>query len=148
MMVKTSRTTFRVTTTDEGFADLLADEADIVMALREIRPEERARAEEAGMGDMTGAATVRDVDGNLLHEFASDKGGFIAGIERVIERAGLDAHNTLGGPGEQGLEWWRSGCSKRRKKRELEPTTLLVRALYVDFSWVAEVTFSHHCVPG
>ena len=45
---------FRVTNTDEGFADLLADEADIVMSLREIRPDERARAREAGLGDMTG----------------------------------------------------------------------------------------------
>lgn len=45
---------FRVTNTDEGFADLLADEADVVMALREIRPDERQRAREAGMGDMTG----------------------------------------------------------------------------------------------
>lgn len=45
---------FRVTNTDEGFADLLANEADIVMALREIRPDEQQRAEEAGMGDMTG----------------------------------------------------------------------------------------------
>ena len=45
---------FRVTNTDEGFADLLADEADIVMSLREIRPDERNRAREAGMGDMTG----------------------------------------------------------------------------------------------
>lgn len=44
---------FRITTTDEGFADLLADEADVVLALREIRPDERARAREAGMGDMT-----------------------------------------------------------------------------------------------
>lgn len=44
---------FRITTTDEGFADLLADEADVVMALREIRPEERSRAREAGMGDLT-----------------------------------------------------------------------------------------------
>ncbi|NDW46470.1 phosphate ABC transporter substrate-binding/OmpA family protein [Ruegeria sp. PrR005] len=44
---------FRVTTTDEGFADLLADEADLVMALREIRPEERRRALELGLGDMT-----------------------------------------------------------------------------------------------
>ena len=34
-----------VTNTDEGFADLLADDADIVMALREIRPEELTRAE-------------------------------------------------------------------------------------------------------
>lgn len=40
-------------TTDEGFADLLANDADIVMALREIRPEERQRARNAGMGDMT-----------------------------------------------------------------------------------------------
>ncbi|QUJ76225.1 substrate-binding domain-containing protein [Sulfitobacter albidus] len=45
---------FRATNTDEGFADLLADEADIVMSLREIRPEERQRAREAGLGDMTG----------------------------------------------------------------------------------------------
>lgn len=46
--------TFRVTNTDEGFADLLADEADIVMALREIRLPENNRAKEAGLGDLTG----------------------------------------------------------------------------------------------
>lgn len=45
---------FRATNTDEGFADLLADEADIVMALREIRPDERMNARDAGMGDLTG----------------------------------------------------------------------------------------------
>ena len=45
---------FRATNTDEGFADLLADEADIVMALREIRPKERSNARDAGMGDLTG----------------------------------------------------------------------------------------------
>ena len=45
---------FRASNTDEGFADLLADEADIVMALREIRPEERILARDAGMGDLTG----------------------------------------------------------------------------------------------
>ncbi len=50
---------FRVTNTDEGFADLLADEADIVMSLREIRPDERARAREAGLGDMTGVNRSR-----------------------------------------------------------------------------------------
>ena len=53
------RFTFRVTNTDEGFADLLANEADVVMALREIRPEERMRALEAGMGDMTGRSRSR-----------------------------------------------------------------------------------------
>lgn len=45
---------FRVTNTDEGFADLLADEADIVMSLREIRPSENDLAQEAGMGDLQG----------------------------------------------------------------------------------------------
>lgn len=45
---------FRATNTDEGFADLLADEADVVMALREIRKTERTHAREAGMGDLTG----------------------------------------------------------------------------------------------
>lgn len=44
---------FCVTNTDEGFADLLANEADIVMALREIRASERQRARDAGMGDLT-----------------------------------------------------------------------------------------------
>ena len=46
--------TFRVTNTDEGFADLLADEADIVMSLREIRLTENRRANEAGLGDLRG----------------------------------------------------------------------------------------------
>ena len=46
---------FRLTNADEGFADLLANEADIVMSLREIREDENRRAREAGMGDMTEA---------------------------------------------------------------------------------------------
>lgn len=47
--------------TDEGFADLLADEADIVMSLREIRPAERAYAREIGLGDLTGTNRSRVV---------------------------------------------------------------------------------------
>ena len=43
---------FRVSSTDEGFADLLADEADLVMALREIRPGELALAREVGLGQL------------------------------------------------------------------------------------------------
>ncbi len=54
-----ARFTFLVSNTDEGFADLLANEADVVMALREIRPKERQLAREAGMGDMTGASRSR-----------------------------------------------------------------------------------------
>jgi phosphate transport system substrate-binding protein len=54
-----ARFDFRVTNTDEGFADLLANEADIVMALREIRTLELERAYEAGMGDMTQSSRSR-----------------------------------------------------------------------------------------
>ncbi|MEM6886647.1 MAG: phosphate ABC transporter substrate-binding/OmpA family protein [Pseudomonadota bacterium] len=51
---KAAEFSIRLTNTDEGFADLLANEADIVLARREIRPEEHRRAAEAGMGDMSG----------------------------------------------------------------------------------------------
>lgn len=44
---------FSASTTDEGFADLLANEADIVLSMREIRKEERDLAREAGMGDLS-----------------------------------------------------------------------------------------------
>ncbi|MGC9417391.1 MAG: substrate-binding domain-containing protein [Rhodovulum sp.] len=39
--------------TDEGFADLLADETDIVMAAREPYPEEIRRVRDAGFGDLS-----------------------------------------------------------------------------------------------
>ncbi|MCG7623812.1 MULTISPECIES: phosphate ABC transporter substrate-binding/OmpA family protein [unclassified Epibacterium] len=48
-----ARFVFLVSNTNEGFADLLADQTDIVMALREIRDAERRLAQDAGMGDMT-----------------------------------------------------------------------------------------------
>ncbi|KAE9630911.1 substrate-binding domain-containing protein [Parasedimentitalea maritima] len=57
--IPVARFTFLVSNTDEGFADLLANEADMVMASREIRPEERKLAQDAGMGDMTGASRSR-----------------------------------------------------------------------------------------
>lgn len=51
----------RVGTTDEGFADLLANEADVALSLREIRPAESERAREAGLGDLTDARRSRVV---------------------------------------------------------------------------------------
>lgn len=50
---------FHVTNTDEGFADLLADEADIVMAMREIRREEAQIGYDAGLGDLDKANRSR-----------------------------------------------------------------------------------------
>ncbi|EAQ24560.1 substrate-binding domain-containing protein [Roseovarius sp. 217] len=50
---------FRMTNTDEGFADLLTDEADIAMTLREARQDEITRAREAGLGNLTAQGQVR-----------------------------------------------------------------------------------------
>ena len=50
--------TFRLTNTDEGFADLLANEADIAMTLREIRQDELQHAREAGLGNLTAPARM------------------------------------------------------------------------------------------
>ncbi len=56
-----ARVGFRLTTTDEGFADLVAGEADLAMAAREVRPAELALAREAGIGTLSASAQSRVV---------------------------------------------------------------------------------------
>jgi phosphate transport system substrate-binding protein len=53
-----------ISSSGEGFADLLADQTDIVMSTREISPKERQLARAAGMGDLTqrGRARVLALD--------------------------------------------------------------------------------------
>ncbi len=53
------RLTFHVANTDKGFADLISNDADIVMALREIQPAENDAARAAGSGDLTRARRSR-----------------------------------------------------------------------------------------
>lgn len=50
---------FHLSNSDEGFADLLADEADIVMSLREVRADELSRAQGAGIGNLGGRGRSR-----------------------------------------------------------------------------------------
>ncbi len=52
---------FNLATTDEGFADLVADEADVVMAVREVNEAEIAHALDAGLGDLSGPQRARIV---------------------------------------------------------------------------------------
>ncbi|WP_281967075.1 phosphate ABC transporter substrate-binding/OmpA family protein [Roseovarius nanhaiticus] len=49
----------RLTNTDEGFADLLAGEADMVMSLREVTRAEAIRGREIGLGDLRDARRSR-----------------------------------------------------------------------------------------
>ena len=52
--------------TEEGFADLLAGEADMVLARRPVRPLEAALARDAGLGDLTDPLRARTLaDGAL-----------------------------------------------------------------------------------
>lgn len=46
------RFTFRLTGSAEGFADLIAEEADIAISVRDIGPDERRLARTAGLGDL------------------------------------------------------------------------------------------------
>ena len=50
---------FTATSTEAGFADLFSHEADFVLSMREIRPEERQTALYAGMGDLTDSKRSR-----------------------------------------------------------------------------------------
>ncbi len=52
--------------TGQGFTDLTNNETDIVMALREVRPAEQKAADDAGLGDLTGARRSRVVALNAL----------------------------------------------------------------------------------
>lgn len=55
------RFVFTPTTTDQGFADQVSGKADIVMALREVRPTEQDSAIKAGLGDLSLARRSRIV---------------------------------------------------------------------------------------
>ena len=56
-----ARLSFRLSTTDDGFADLLAGRADIVMAAREATQTEIQQAREAGLGTLSAPAQSRVV---------------------------------------------------------------------------------------
>ncbi|MEP3787101.1 phosphate ABC transporter substrate-binding/OmpA family protein [Ascidiaceihabitans sp.] len=92
---------FRLTTTDDGFFDLLGNEADIVMALREIRPEERKLAREAGMGDMTRAnrSRVLALDAMVPVVSPSNPVRSVSPLDLARILAGrIDNWKELGGP--------------------------------------------------
>ena len=53
------RLSFHLTSSAEGFADLIADEADLALSLREASAAEIARGREAGIGDLDAAAQMQ-----------------------------------------------------------------------------------------
>ncbi|SFS82681.1 phosphate ABC transporter substrate-binding protein, PhoT family [Sulfitobacter marinus] len=92
---------FHGSNSDEGFADLLADEADIVMSLREMRPQERLRAREAGLGDMTGPNRSRVLALDAVVPVVSPSNPIRSISPATLARvfaAEISNWNDLGGP--------------------------------------------------
>ncbi len=92
---------FRLTNTDEGFADLLANEADIAMTLREARTDEVTRARDAGLGNLTarGRSRVLALDALVPVVAPSNPIQAITTPELAQVLAGeIDNWSVLGGP--------------------------------------------------
>ena len=92
---------FRVTSTDEGFADLLADEADLVMALREIRPGELSLAAEVGLGQLDDLNRSRVLALDAMTVIVSPTNPVaavsVSDLARILAGQ-IDNWRTLGGP--------------------------------------------------
>src|SRR6056297_3179576 len=93
--------TFRLNNTDEGFADLLANEADMVMALREARRSEVRRAREAGLGELDARGRSRVLALDALVPVVAPSNPVqaitVPDLARVLA-GGIDNWRDLGGP--------------------------------------------------
>ncbi|MCR9109583.1 phosphate ABC transporter substrate-binding/OmpA family protein [Marivita sp. XM-24bin2] len=92
---------FRVSSTDEGFADLLADEADLVMALREIRAGELTLAEEVGLGQLDDVNRSRVLALDAMTVIVSPTNPVsaisVSDLARILSGE-IDNWRSLGGP--------------------------------------------------
>ena len=92
---------FRVTNTDEGFADLIAYEADMAMAVREIRSDEANLAAAAGLGDLTGPRQARIIGLDALVPVVHPALGLdVIALKdlSLIYRGLIDNWSDIGGP--------------------------------------------------
>ncbi|MDJ0826309.1 MAG: substrate-binding domain-containing protein [Rhodobacter sp.] len=96
-----ARIGFRVTSTSEGFADLLANEADLVLSSRPATAQETALAREAGLGDLTNPRRSRIVALDALVPVVAAgnplDGLTIQGLARVFSGE-IETWAALGGP--------------------------------------------------
>ncbi|WP_371224757.1 substrate-binding domain-containing protein [Roseovarius sp. 2305UL8-3] len=120
--------TFRLSNTDEGFADLLANEADIVMSLREVHTDENARAREAGLGDLTDKGRSRVLALDALVPVVSPtnpiQGITTPQLAQVLSGE-IDSWDALGGPDapiDVHLLDSASGLGQATEDRLLRPT--------------------------
>lgn len=123
---------FRLTNTDEGFADLLANEADIAMTLREARREELARARDAGLGDLSAPGQVRVLALDALVPVVAPsnpaQGISLQDLSRVLAGE-ITNWSDLGGPDAPiDVHLWSqsTGIGQASVQRLLEPDGLVL----------------------
>ncbi|MDQ7071506.1 MAG: substrate-binding domain-containing protein [Rhodobacterales bacterium] len=128
------RFSFHLSNTDEGFADLLANEADIVLSLREVRPTESKRAKEAGMGNLLarGRARVIALDALVAITALDNPVQAITTPDLARVLAGeIDNWQGLGGPDAPisvHLRDAKSGLGQAAEDRLLRPLNLSLSA--------------------
>lgn len=118
---------FRLNNTDEGFADLLANEADMVMSLREARRGEVRRAREAGLGDLDARGRSRVLALDALVPVVAPSNPVqaitVPDLARVLAGE-IDNWRDLGGPNAPiavHLRDARSGLGQATEDRLLAP---------------------------
>jgi phosphate transport system substrate-binding protein len=121
---------FRVSSTDEGFADLLADEADLVMALREIREGELALAAEVGLGQLDDVNRSRVLALDAMTVIVSPTNPVsavsVSDLARILA-GDIDNWRTLGGadaPISIHMRDAQSGIAQAVEDRVLRPAGL------------------------
>ena len=92
---------FRVTNSDEGFADLIAFEADMALSVREISADEATLAQDAGLGDLLSPRQSRIIGLDALvpvvHPALDIETIALRDIARVF-RGLVDNWAEIGGP--------------------------------------------------
>ncbi|WP_171132597.1 MULTISPECIES: phosphate ABC transporter substrate-binding/OmpA family protein [unclassified Ruegeria] len=96
-----ARFSFRTGTTDDGFADLIADETDVVLALRAVRDAENEAARAAGLGDLTQTRRSRIVALDAMVPVVADENPFrqisLVDLARILSGE-VQNWLDLGGP--------------------------------------------------
>jgi len=96
-----ARIAFRIGSTAEGFADLLADEADLALAVREPRADELRLARDGGLGDLRAARQARIVALDALVPIVSPSNPIreisLLALARIYSGK-IDNWRALGGP--------------------------------------------------
>lgn len=128
------RFTIHSANTDEGFADLLANEADLVMALRQVRADEAERAFDAGLGDLRGRNRSRVLALDALVPVVAPDNPVreitVPDLARVFS-GGIDNWQELGGPDAPIAVHLRdaaSGLGQAAEDRLLGPISANLRA--------------------